>query len=215
MNENKKTIVIITSVISFVEKKLSYAEKRSVFSPRERLEQTKKTIASIREKIPEAKIILCEQGISAESAAELATLVDYYEYIGNNFLVRKATDSSFKGLGEAIGLLHASTLIPKDAARIFKISGRYYLNENFDENLWHGDFVIKKYSDTMSTRLYYFNKNMLGAWKRALYLSVPFLLLNRSIEKTLLWFIPKRLIQTIDTLGVSGAIGVNNETITE
>jgi hypothetical protein len=180
------------------------------------LEQTKKTIVSVREKIPEAYILLCEQGTDANAAAELATLVDCYQYIGNNFLVRKATDSRFKGLGETIGLLAAAKYIPKSAERIFKISGRYYLNENFHLSAWqNGDFVIKKYSDTMSTRLYCFAGKKMRAWKRALVLGIPFLLLNRSIEKTLLFFLPKNSIQTIDTLGVSGTIGVNHEIITE
>ena len=53
-------LVLITSVINTPKKPLSYSNVRSVFTREERYEQTKKTIQSIREKIPNYKIMIVE-----------------------------------------------------------------------------------------------------------------------------------------------------------
>tara|TARA_B110000208_G_C11756952_1_gene425495 strand:+ start:1233 stop:1397 length:165 start_codon:yes stop_codon:yes gene_type:complete len=50
-------LILITSIINTPNKPLSYSKIRSVFTRKERFEQTKKTIQSIKEKIPEYKII--------------------------------------------------------------------------------------------------------------------------------------------------------------
>jgi hypothetical protein len=46
-------------------------------------------------------------------------------------------------------------------------------------------------------------------------MSMPFLLLNRSIERVLYILIGSENINPIKTLGVTGKIGVNGETIEE
>lgn len=60
--DHHRICVVITSVIHISHKRLNYAERRSLFDPRERLEQTKKTIDSIRQYIPKARIIFVEGG---------------------------------------------------------------------------------------------------------------------------------------------------------
>lgn len=206
------SIVIITSVISFKNKRLSYYKDRSAFSPRERIEQTKKTISSVRGKIPNSRIYLFEQGLSDELAQELKPFVDKYVYIGNNFFVRFATDSIFKGLGEAVGLLYSSRFLPKGTDRFFKISGRYFLNENFNlENFNKPGFTVKRYNKILSTRLYSFDNSMFNIWKRSLWLSLPLLLLNRSIETMMSLFINEKYIVEVDKIGVSGIGGAHGD----
>ena len=53
-------LVLITSVINTPDKPLSYSKVRSVFTREERYEQTKKTIQSIKENIPDYKIMIVE-----------------------------------------------------------------------------------------------------------------------------------------------------------
>ena len=53
-------LILVTSVINTPNKALSYSKIRSVFSRKERLEQTKKTINSIKHYIPDHKIFLVE-----------------------------------------------------------------------------------------------------------------------------------------------------------
>jgi len=207
-----KNVFIVMSVIFFKHRRLSYHKFRSAFSPRERLEQTKKTIESIKKKMPSAEIYLFEQGLSDEISSELAPLVDEYVYTGNNFFVRFATDSIFKGLGEAVGLLYASKFLPKNTDRFFKISGRYFLNENFDlKNFEKSGFTVKRYGKAFSTRLYSFDGLMFYIWKRSLYLSLPLLLLNRSLETTMSLFVGKKNVVALDKIGVSGIGGAHGD----
>ena len=51
-------LVLITSVIKTPNKPLSYINTRSIYTHEERFEQTKKTIQSIREKIPNVRYLL-------------------------------------------------------------------------------------------------------------------------------------------------------------
>lgn len=204
MDTNKKIAVIITSVISFKEKKLSYSNGRSKFSVEERIAQTEKTISSIREKIPNAKIIFAEAGL-IEDTGRLSSRVDQYIYLGNNYFVRIAVDSIFKGIGEAVILLFVSKYLPKDIDFYFKISGRYYLNDEFDLKKWiDGFFVVRKYDNVFSTRLYGFSSKMFGLWRRSLLFSIPLLLSGQSIERIMPMFINKKYIKHIDNIGVSG-----------
>jgi hypothetical protein len=53
-------IILITSVIRPPDKPLSYTSIRSVFTSNERFIQTKKTIESVRQKIPNGLIMLIE-----------------------------------------------------------------------------------------------------------------------------------------------------------
>ena len=53
-------LVLITSIIKTPNTPLSYTNKRSIYSHEERYEQTKKTIQSVREKIPNVKILMVE-----------------------------------------------------------------------------------------------------------------------------------------------------------
>ena len=53
-------LVLITSVINTPNTPLSYSKTRSVFTREERFQQTKKTIQSIKEKIPNHTIMIVE-----------------------------------------------------------------------------------------------------------------------------------------------------------
>lgn len=203
-------VFIVISVIYFKEKPLSYSTYRSSFSPLERLTQTKKTIESIRMRVPDAKIFLFEQGIK-DVYEQLGPLVDLYYYAGGNKVVRFFTDGVFKGLGEAVGLLFSTRYFPRKS-RIFKISGRYYLDDSFNLNDWDsGRFIFLKKNNCLSTRLYSFESSVKNIWILSLILSLPLLFLNMSIEKTMAIFIPRKMIRVIDKLGLRGFVGVGEQ----
>ena len=107
----QKITFIITSVIYFPNKKLSYADKRSVFTPEQRATQPLETIKSIRDKVPMANIVLVELGMKKKIDASLLSVIDTYIYIGNNPIVKWAASGKYKGLGEAVGLLAAAKKI--------------------------------------------------------------------------------------------------------
>jgi hypothetical protein len=74
-----KNITLITSIIDTPNTPLSYTNTRSVFSKEERFEQTKKTILSIRNKIPNNKIFLVEcSKLTLEENNYFLSNVDYF-----------------------------------------------------------------------------------------------------------------------------------------
>lgn len=210
---------LITSVIYSQEnKKVTYGGARSIFSPEERAEQTARTIATIRQKVPQAKIVLIEGGLRSDLPAGLTEMADQYLYLGDKKLVRWACDSTFKSLGEASMLLCAFKYLKRDADFYFKISGRYFLNDEFNLNDWNnGGFVFQfKQADYVSTRLYGFRKEMLNIWKYALIKGLPFSFIGYAIENTLAKFIPKKFTRRINRLGVTGlSATVKNDLIRE
>jgi len=211
--EQSKLIFIVPSVIYFKDRPLSYSKTRSKFTPEDRARQTLKTIESIRQKAPQAKILLFEMGLRRDLPFNIDGLVDRYVYLGGRFLVRLCVDGIFKGLGEAVSLMYARRQLKgADADFYFKISGRYFLTQHFRLEDWQtGDFVFLKRGQDVSTRLYGFKKQAMGVWFNSLAKSLPFLLLNRSIEHILPKFIPQKNIRWLNRLGLSGYGGAFGE----
>jgi hypothetical protein len=206
---------IITSLIYCREKKLTYAASRSVFSPEERYQQTVRTIESIRAQVPQAKIMLVEAGLK-DDPFNVRNLVDNFCYIGDSWLVRLACDSRFKSLGEVVMLLYGRTFLPL-AERYFKMSGRYYLNDDFNLVSWQSGEIMFHYirSDFISTRLYAFSHQARLVWEAALWRGLPYLLLDYPIEYILARFTPQSLITAVTVVGVSGADATNGVQVKE
>src|SRR6056300_795193 len=71
-------LVLITSVINTPNVPLSYSKTKSVFSRKERFTQTKNTIVSIKDKIPNCKIIIVEcSDLNTEEQEYLSINCDY------------------------------------------------------------------------------------------------------------------------------------------
>ena len=217
---NEPYLFIISSVIYFKDKSLEYSLLRSVFDYKERETQTLKTIRSIKSKVPNSYIVLIESGLNQDIDKEIINNVDQYIYTGHNKLVRWACDSTKKGLGEAVSLYYGLKQITSlNYKYCFKISGRYYLNENFNVHAYDDtkDISLKIYNNPlqMSTRLYGFNNYFLKTLKNRL----PFLFFglykNKSIEELLYAKIKKSQINELETLGVSGLIGPDGNEINE
>jgi hypothetical protein len=126
---------IITSVINTISKELTYGP-RSYYNSSERFKDTLKTIHSIREYVPDAKIYLIEGSkLNHEMEFIFESLTDYYVNTYTDNKIIKGVNSKMKGYGETVQLkyiFHNYNLEKYDY--IFKISGRYYLNNNFNLN---------------------------------------------------------------------------------
>lgn len=204
---------LVTSVIYPIPgKKVTYGSARSVFGPDDRAKQTLRTIESIRAKAPGATVVLIEAGLKGDLPFDLQNKADQYLYLGDKKLVRLACDSRFKSLGETTMLLYAAKFLKKDVDFYFKISGRYFLDDDFDINAWReGQFILYFLQDDyISTRLYGFRKEMMGQWKRALIKGLPFSLIGYAIEHTLAKFIPKKYVRRINKMGVAGISATND-----
>jgi hypothetical protein len=147
--KTKKYGVFITSAIN---------AKFSIYKPEERLAQTLETIASVRERIPNAIICLtdCSQpGISDEVKAQLTQNVDHFmDFSGDENVVwihdNIEIQDVVKNLTE-LAVVHSFFETAQQEGwfdgceRIFKVSGRYTLTDTFNTADYENDIVGDKY----------------------------------------------------------------------
>ena len=130
-----KNLVCITSVIHTPNIPLSYTNTRSVYTWSERFEQTKKTISTIREKIPDSKIFLVECSELTDTETNyFENNVDYLLNLYENETLRNKIYSKSKSLGEGIQTIKSIEYIIEKNIQFenyIKISGRYWITDNF------------------------------------------------------------------------------------
>lgn len=188
-----------------------------------RLEQTKETISSIREYCSNADVMLVDNGAN-DYEEEIISLVDQYYYIGSIKKYKKASIHPNKGIGETFMMLYAMERIEKKYDLIFKISGRYKLNENFCLKNWEvtaynflnygidGQIIEhmegKYVRGSHSTRLYAFPGEKIRDMRKLLVRGLfRERLLHESIETAMPRGLKKENVRYLKTLGVEGLIG--------
>ena len=139
-------LVLITSVINTPKKPLSYSNIRSVFTREERYEQTKKTIQSIKEKIPNCKIMIVEcTDFTEEEKSYFEKECDYVLNLWNKKELHSRIFGISKALGEGTMTIQALKYIIENRFEynnLFKISGRYFLNSSFKYELYNNNNYI-------------------------------------------------------------------------
>lgn len=148
-------IFLITSVIKVLD---DHNEKSFCHHPR-RQHETLKTIYSIREKNPGAKIFLLEcSDMSREQEHFLKEKVDIFLNLSSDIEIHETVLKS-KSLGEKMMMLKAIDYLEKeniDFDNLFKISGRYWLNENFYiDNFKNESYSIKRLENNMVITNFY------------------------------------------------------------
>jgi len=179
---DNKNIVLITSKIIVSQNPLIYVDKRSSYTPKERLDQTLETIKSIRKYIPDSYIILIDNSnLDNTVFVQLKSLVDKFINITFDETLNYNTDNSpYKGYGEVMQQITVYNEFLKfiDLSKInnfFKISGRYLVNENFDYDIYNNDKNIFKKNEKVTNRNYYYtsfyklDKNFLHEYFMNLY----------------------------------------------
>jgi len=172
-----KNITLITSVVDTPNKPLSYTSCRSVFTKEERFEQTKNTIASIREKIPNNKIILIECSPLSDSEREYFIentdfFLNIYDTNKQELIQRMFTISKSMGEGTmtviALQYLFNNNI---EFDNLFKISGRYWLNDGFKYELYDNNLTcihcihcIHNDRNNVFTCFYKLSKNVANQW---------------------------------------------------
>jgi hypothetical protein len=160
-------IVLITSIINTPDIPFTYTYTRSVFTTNERFLQTVNTINCIKKMIENPIIVLVEcSELTEEQNNFFLNNVSYLInlYNSNN---RNKVYSEFKAIGEGTMTecgLHIIKLIYNNIDyNIFKISGRYFLNNFFDFKIWNNNKNIVKYitkdNDSINTTFYKLTKN--------------------------------------------------------
>lgn len=135
MASKVKHLFIVTSAIN---------SKFGVFSPEQRLEQTIGTITSIKNKIPDAKIVImecCGTPITDEQANALKAVSDHFRDMSRDADVQALYDNDnwdvvkngteIMCFGRVLNELKGQPILA-DVDRMHKMSGRYILNDLFD-----------------------------------------------------------------------------------
>lgn len=229
---SKPDIFIITSVLKVCNTPLQTGFPRSVFDLPTRFEQTLFTLQSIREKNENVIIIFLESSdISKEYEDILKSKVEhYFNFSSNEKILNKINDPN-KSKGERALLNESCKIIKKlideglSPNRIFKISGRYYLDENYmSTDFSNNYFTIRipfqnSYKKWVSTCLYSFPSSFLSNFQKILkiikcsYKFGSMEDIETLLYNTLLNFCHKERFKIVylSTLGVSGLIAINGE----
>ena len=213
-------LFLITSVINTGHNPWSYSLFRSVYSTQERFTQTIQTIVSIRMKVPNSKIFLIEcSELSEEMIEQLQSKVDYFLNLYSDESCKTAClGSNKKGFGEAVQTAKAVEFLVNNNIqfqRFFKISGRYYLNEEFNiGNYSSTEFTFKQHvisesgTKAISTVIYSLPISCLEHFYTCLISVIHYYLTNepRGYEELLPIVCEPR--KEIEIMGVSGYVAV-------
>jgi hypothetical protein len=160
-----KNIVVITSIINIPNLPFSYTQTRSVYNRNERYEQTKNTIKSIKDKIPDSKIMLIEcSELNEEETEYINKNVDYFFNVYGNSILEEHIFGLSKSMGENVLLLCAIDYLKNNNVEyenFYKISGRYWLTDKFNYNNYDNDKITyvheKNNKDDIYTSFYKLN----------------------------------------------------------
>lgn len=142
-----KHAFIVTSAIN---------SKFGVYTPRQRLDQTLNTIATIKERVPDAFIVVmecCGTPINDLQANQIKDVCNVFIDCSNDDDVQALYDNDnwdvvkngteIMCFGRILGILQNEKLLD-GIDRVHKMSGRYLLNDEFDLNLYERDDVKDK-----------------------------------------------------------------------
>lgn len=201
-----------------------------------RYQQTLKTIESIRAKVPGARIVMTDsssQPLSSEQIDTLTANVDIFYPIERNLITEFFNSSmSFKGDAELYQWYEIARLLRKHnlvGRRVFKISGRYHLNDDFDIaayldpalenkyvariNEWDvsfDNFVTRERVVYFETRLWSFCYSLFEEFEQLIpRLFRNMIFVDNNLEKSMLQLIDHDKIVMFNPIGVQGYTGDN------
>ena len=159
----KKNIILVTSKIYTTnEVDLTYASKRSIYTAAERFQQTVNTIQTIKKHIPNYFIVLIDNSIfDNNESKQLTNMVDYFINPCNDtgFLNYFTNSCKFKFLAELSQIIYSYHYFFKHIdfttiKQFFKISGRYFINDNFNYHNFDNNKIIFKINENVKDRKY-------------------------------------------------------------
>lgn len=190
---NKNDIlVVITSIVYVSKQPLGIHNIRSYWTGEERLQHMIKQCITVRDKIPNSKIIVLDSSFPGyfknEEVKELEKVCDYlvlYSDKNNNELMFYCHQNQHnKGLGEIYVSNHfCNFLKTRDFKYLCKMSGRYFLEDDFNINNFLTDCpvfgVIR-------------GNGRLGILTYSNFYTIPRNCFNLYIEFFKYWLIPSR-----------------------
>ncbi len=213
-------LVFISSIINTPNIPLSYTNVRSVFSHEERFIQTKKTIETIKKNIPNMKIIMVEcSSLTTEQNTYLLSNVDYFINLIDRKEEKKKIYSISKALGEGTMTMCAINYIISNNIQfdnLFKITGRYWLSDNFNYNNFENDkIVVTNICDiSTNTSLYKLNKKYVDIFYNFLFSNIDNMcncIGYENLFSSFLKTVDTSSIIVLNKIGINGFISVSND----
>jgi hypothetical protein len=200
-----------------------------LIDPATRYSQTLDTIKSIRDKV-KGTILFVEKStipLSSDQQHLIERSVDHYIYIGDRTEVIYFNSNGIKGAGETYMLLVALDFIKTNnilTDRIFKLSGRYKLSENFNIDIYNktmiGQYCFKTrdqhdHSLTfLHTRMWSFCISLLDDTRTMLQAAMKTHLIEEiTIEEAIYKHINLQKLIELKTINCEGYIAPWNELI--
>lgn len=206
----------------------------SIYTDQERFEQTVETVKSIQKFCPSNKTYIID--VSTENGyvqylEKLANMGTSVIYLGDHPDIRHFSKHGMRSQGELIALMTFLEWFKNNgvkAKRVYKISGRYQLNENFNLGLEYKDsFVfLKSFSSWMSgeeqertqmkkfyeTRLYHMDYNLLDTYNTCMMKVLEYCMtLGVNIEHAIYYAMQGQNIVELDKVGLVGNIAPSGE----
>lgn len=214
----KPCIFLITSTIRTSDDPLSYTRTRSVFSAKQRLEQTLRSIESVRAKVPDALIVLLENSdLSVRETSVLQEAADWFVSFAQDAHAVELRDGPFKGAAETYMLLWILDIVRYfDYEKMFKLSGRYWLSDRVRLQDFPSDkFGFLMREGSYSTRLYCVPKSLEAIYRKQLEKTFVAAQRGATIETLIMRGVPQDKIQLLEHLGVRGYIAPTGGVIDE
>jgi hypothetical protein len=211
-------VFIVTSTIHFGGEGLSYSSRRSIYSPEDRLQQTLRSLESVRLKNPGCYIVLVENSeLTGRDIKQLQEHVDWLICFSNSPNAITLRDGLYKGAGEVYMILKCMEVLRYfNYEKLFKLSGRYCLTERFKADSFPLDrFGVLKTQGVYSTRLYCVPKCVESIYLQQLGKMLKSGQRGVSIEAVFMRGVSLEQIAEMPCVGVSGCIGVNGIFIDE
>ena len=164
-NNFVNNLVIITSKIYVSSNILSYTPTRSIHTVTDRFNQTIDTINSIKKYIPNPFIILIDNSVfeNKDFLLQLKHSVDNFINITDDNKLNYYTDCyEYKAFAEMYQLLNVYKILKQmnlnshKFKNMFKISGRYVLNNTFNYKNYNNSNNIIKQNMTVTDRIYWY-----------------------------------------------------------
>lgn len=208
-----------------------------IFNFEDRIEQTIETSKSIRKYAPNSYILLVDSSQHEFSQGEFLTLANHFNFIMNLYedeQLKKLGSVGLKSQAETLLLLHAMIGLKRDpnlqqvmsgVRRVFKLSGRYQLDEGFDPKAYDdlfGKFVFRKRiptwmpqimhgaSDLLVTRLFSMCPSLIDTYIHVLQQNFQ-LLSYMDTEHAHFVNIPKEYLVEFDKIHCKGQVASTGE----
>ena len=206
-------LVIITSVINISSNSLDYTKIRNVFSAHERYLQTLLSIESIS-KIKD-KIILFIEGSEIDKEYEkiIKNSVDIYINIKNDHHLKPIIDGLSKGKAEATLTIEALKYINiEEFDNIYKLSGRYYLNDSYEESMFNENVSIFKLSGGSFVTIFYkINKKDFELYLKTLERAFS----SGKMYEVIFYNAFNNIAKEINNIGVAGKVSVDGNLVVQ